>query len=83
MRRYTGIILPLLLLIGWWAAAVIINNPFVLPPPGSVMAVLLHPAKDILRTKSLFYNAFVSLTRVGFGFLIAVCIAIPLGIRIG
>jgi NitT/TauT family transport system permease protein len=83
MRRYTGIILPILLLIGWWAAAVIIDNPFILPTPWTVIPVLLHPFEDILGTGSLFYNAFVSLTRVGLGFLVALAIAIPLGVGMG
>jgi NitT/TauT family transport system permease protein len=83
MRRSAGIILPILLLVGWWAAAIVIDNPFILPTPGSVIPILLHPTKDILGTGSLLYNAMVSLTRVGFGFLIAVAIAIPLGIAMG
>jgi NitT/TauT family transport system permease protein len=83
MRRSLGILLPILLLVGWEIAAIVINNPFILPPLETVIPVLLHPFQDILGTGSLFYNAFVSLTRVGFGFLVAVSIAVPLGIGMG
>jgi len=83
MRRPIGLILPILILVGWEIAAIIINNPFVLPKLGAVIPVLLHPTEDILGTGSLLYNAYVSLVRVASGFLVALAIAIPLGIGMG
>ena len=83
MRRPIGLILPILILVGWGIAAIIIDNPFVLPKLGAVISVLLHPTEDILGTGSLIYNAYVSLVRVASGFLVALAIAIPLGIGMG
>ena len=83
MRRPLGILLPILLVIGWEAAAIGINNQFILPRLGTVVPVLLAPTADILGTGSLLYNALVSLERVGAGFLVALAIAIPLGVGMG
>jgi len=83
MRRSLGIILPILLLVGWEIAAIVIDNPFILPRLETVIPVLLHPFQDILGTGSLVHNAMVSLTRVGLGFLVAIAIAVPLGVGMG
>ena len=83
MRRPLGIILPILLLIVWEIAAQSINNQFILPRLETVVPVLLAPTVDILGTGSLVHNALVSLERVGAGFLVALAIAIPLGVGMG
>jgi NitT/TauT family transport system permease protein len=83
MRRPLGILLPLLLLVVWEIAARSINNQFILPALETVIPVLLSPTVDILGTGSLLHNAAVSLERVGAGFLVALAIAIPLGVGMG
>jgi len=83
MRRPLGIILPLLILVVWEIAARLIGNQFILPRLETVVPVLLSPATDILGTGSLLHNAAVSLIRVGAGFLVAIAIAVPLGIGMG
>ncbi|HVP25476.1 MAG TPA: ABC transporter permease [Methanomicrobiales archaeon] len=83
MKKPLGIILPIILLIVWEVAAIAINNPFILPRLETVIPVLLHPTEDILGTGSLLHNAAVSLERVGLGFLVAVAIAVPLGVGMG
>ncbi|HXW99233.1 MAG TPA: ABC transporter permease [Methanomicrobiales archaeon] len=83
MRRPLGIILPLLILVVWEIAARLIGNQFILPRLETVLPVLLSPATDILGTGSLLHNAAVSLIRVGAGFLVAIAIAVPLGIGMG
>jgi NitT/TauT family transport system permease protein len=83
MRRPLGILLPLLLLVVWEIAARSINNQFILPTLETVIPVLLSPTVDILGTGSLLHNAAVSLERVGAGFLVALAIAIPLGVGMG
>ncbi|HUK37989.1 MAG TPA: ABC transporter permease [Methanomicrobiales archaeon] len=83
MRRPLGIILPLLILVVWEIAARLIGNQFILPRLETVVPVLLSPTTDILGTGSLLHNAEVSLMRVGAGFLVAIAIAVPLGVGMG
>jgi sulfonate transport system permease protein len=83
MKRPLGIILPIILFIVWEIAARAINNQFILPRLETVIPVLLTPTVDILGTGSLLHNAMVSLERVGAGFLVALAIAIPLGVGMG
>jgi len=83
MRRPLGIILPILILIFWEIAAQLINNQFILPRLETVIPVLLDPTVNILGTGSLLQNAALSLERVGAGFLVALAIAVPLGVGMG
>jgi NitT/TauT family transport system permease protein len=83
MRRPLGIILPILILVIWEIAAQAIGNQFILPRLETVIPVLLAPTVDILGTGSLLHNAMMSLERVGAGFLVALAIAIPLGVGMG
>ena len=83
MRRPLGIILPILILIFWEIAAQVINNQFILPRLETVIPVLLDPTVNILGTGSLLQNAALSLERVGAGFLVALAIAVPLGVGMG
>jgi len=83
MRRPLGIILPLLILVVWEIAARLIGNQFILPRLETVVPVLLSPTTDILGTGSLLHNAAISLMRVGAGFLVAIAIAVPLGVGMG
>ncbi len=83
--RYQKFLLPLILVGIWEIAAIIINNPFILPSLGTVVPILIHPFSTsyTLGTGSLVANASVSIQRVGLGFLIAMLVAIPLGILMG
>lgn len=83
MRRWTGLLIPILIITGWEAASIAISNQFVLPRLETIAAVLVSPTTDILGTGSLLYNAWRSVERVGLGFLLATAIAIPFGIGMG
>lgn len=83
MKRWTGIVVPLMIIAGWEIAAILISNPFILPRLGTIVEVLIHPADDLLGTGSLLYNAWRSIQRVGLGFLVAVATGIPIGIAMG
>ena len=84
-----GLVPILALLILWWAAtsgAVEERwiGPTILPSPGEVIASL----SDIVVTadqdnRGLFDNLWLSLRRVGLGFLLALAIVVPLGILMG
>ena len=82
-RSILKFIIPAAIIIGWEVIAIAVNNPFILPRLESVIAVLLHPTADILGNGNLVDNAIISLERVISGFLVAVVIAIPLGIGMG
>jgi NitT/TauT family transport system permease protein len=82
--RYTlPIVAPLLLLFGWQALAPWIGNEIILPAPASVFAILAHPGRDLISMGSLTGNITVSLARVAAGYLLAVSLAVPLGILMG
>ncbi|MDH7593330.1 MAG: ABC transporter permease [Methanomicrobiales archaeon] len=83
MKRWTGIVVPLMIMAGWEVAAILISNPFILPRLGTIVEVLMRPADDLLGTGSLLYNAWRSVQRVGLGFLVAALIGIPCGIAMG
>lgn len=82
-RRGRKLLLPLAVILAWEALALYINNPFVLPDLRAVLSVLVKPTADLLGSGSLIENAMMSLFRVTLGFLIASCLAIPLGVAIG
>jgi NitT/TauT family transport system permease protein len=82
-RAATGTILPLLLLGAWHYAA---SRPGTLVPTVSdVCRIILQPAAkpESIDTPCLGFSALVSLTRVGLGYLLAVTLAVPLGLLIG
>ncbi|VVB72095.1 Binding-protein-dependent transport system inner membrane component [uncultured archaeon] len=81
--RFHKLLLPLSLILLWQVLALYISNPFVLPNIGAVLSVLLRPTADILGSGSLIDNAMMSLFRVALGFLIASCLAVPLGLAMG
>lgn len=83
MKWYFKLILPALFIVVWEIAAVLINNAFVLPRVENVLVVFATPFADLFGCGSLLENAFVSIYRVSFGFIIACAIAVPLGIILG
>lgn len=83
MKWYLKLILPAIALVIWEIAAIILNNAYILPRVEDVFTVFLTPFADIYGSGSLLSNAWVSISRVTIGFLIACVIAVPLGIVLG
>jgi NitT/TauT family transport system permease protein len=67
----------------WQVIAIWLDKPTVLPRLEDVAAILLAPGAKILITGSLMDNTIISLARVVIGFLLALGIAIPLGLMMG
>ncbi len=82
-RTLLKLVLPLVVIILWEALSISIHNQFILPNIQSVLLVLLSPGTDIMGSGSLIENALMSLQRVGLGFLVATCLAVPLGVAMG
>jgi len=78
-----AIILPILFLAIWEIVAIKLNNPWLIPRIEAVIFRLTHPLRNILETGSLLYNIGVSALRVLIGFLLAVIVAVPLGLVMG
>ncbi len=82
-RILLKLMIPLTIIVLWEALATSIHNQFILPDIQSVLMVLLSPGTDIMGSGSLIENALMSLQRVGLGFLVATCLAVPLGVAMG
>ncbi|SCM81335.1 conserved membrane hypothetical protein [uncultured Sporomusa sp.] len=76
-------ILPLLFLGLWQTIAVNLANPVILPTVSDVFAILATPNQELLSMGSIVQNIVVSLWRVLAGFVLAVILAVPLGILMG
>ncbi len=67
--------LPGMLLVTWWLLSNWhILNPFLTPPPGEV----LKSGLNALSSGELWQHSYVSLARVFSGFILTVCLALPL-----
>ncbi len=82
-RFLLSLIIPALFIILWWVLAWRVDNPIVLPRVSDVFALLTSPTQNLISMGSLLSNVFVSLIRVLVGYLLAVLMAIPLGILMG
>jgi len=77
-------LLTLLVFLGVWSwSAMIIANKVVLPSVSEVADILFQPTENLLSMGSLITNVLISLLRVLLGYLVAVVIAIPLGVAMG
>lgn len=74
---------PLLFLGVWAWAALRIDNAVIMPTAGAVADLLFHPTRDLISMGSLVGNIGVSLVRVLLGYLLAVAVAVPLGVLMG
>ncbi len=82
-RTFLKLVIPLAIIVLWETLAVSIHNQFILPNIRSVLMVLFSPGTDIMGSGSLIENALMSLQRVSLGFLVATCLAVPLGVAMG
>lgn len=82
-RGLLSLVAPALFLLFWHYASLRIDNPVVLPQIGEVLSLLLHPTENLLNMGSLVGNVTVSFVRVFGGYLLAVFVAIPLGLAMG
>jgi len=78
-----GLAIPLVLILVWQAFSLYIQNSFILPGWEIVFPVLFHLFDPLFGGASLFENSIISLQRVINGFLLAVVIAVPLGLLCG
>lgn len=78
-----SLIIPLLFVILWWGCALRVNNPIILPEVNEVFALLFQPTENLISMGSLLSNIMVSLARVMVGYILAVLVAIPMGILMG
>lgn len=87
LNRLASLLLPLvipaLFLWGWETAAARAANDIILPRLTDVLAVLAQPMQPLIGMGSLLANVGISLARVLFGYLLAVALAVPLGILMG
>jgi len=87
LNRLTSLLLPLvipvLFLWGWETAAARAANDIILPRLTDVLAVLAQPTLPLIGMGSLVANVGISLARVLFGYVLAVALAVPLGILMG
>jgi NitT/TauT family transport system permease protein len=78
-----GLFLPVIIIISWQILSVYFHNSFILPGWELIIPVLIHPAESLFGGATLFENAIVSFQRVLYGFLLAVVLAVPLGLFCG
>ncbi len=83
LRTSQSFLLPLLFLAVWEFWAVRLDNPALVPRVEVVLSVLVHPFSELIGTGTLAWNTAVSLSRVIFGFSIAVILCVPLGLWMG
>jgi len=80
---FLPLIVPVLFLLIWQVLAQRVDNQIILPTVGQVASILTHPTEELISMGSLLTNVGVSLSRVLAGYLLAVILAIPLGVAIG
>lgn len=77
------LIVPILFLVVWAWLAGIMANEIILPRLGQVVDILARPGEGLISMGSLALNLAVSLVRVLTGYILAVALAMPLGIAMG
>lgn len=78
-----GIALPVMIAIIWEVLSLCIGNSFILPGWELIIPVLINPMESLFGGASLVENGIISLERVLIGFLLAVIVAVPLGLMSG
>lgn len=80
---FLPLIVPALFLLVWQSLSLRVDNQIILPSVGQVASIIAHPTEDLISMGSILTNIGVSLSRVLAGYLLAVILAIPLGVAIG
>ncbi|MDD3844944.1 MAG: ABC transporter permease [Syntrophorhabdaceae bacterium] len=83
VRAGAYLLVPCLFLILWDVMARQLNNEVILPGVGQVTELFVKPTESLIAMGSLAINVAISLVRVLAGYLLAACIAVPLGIFMG
>lgn len=74
---------PIAFVIIWQGLAMLVQNEMILPDVFQVLALLARPFASVIDMGSLAANTVISLARVAAGYILAVLLAIPLGIAMG
>lgn len=82
-RGSLSLVGPVLILVIWIYMSGVIDNKLVLPAPAMVFQHFLTPFDNIIGLGALTKNILVSLLRVFFGYIIAVMLAVPIGVLMG
>jgi NitT/TauT family transport system permease protein len=82
-RAVWSLVVPILFLGLWGGLAAYTQNDIVLPHVTQVFELLVHPSANLISMGSLATNILVSLARVMAGYLLAILIAVPLGVIMG
>jgi len=82
-RGSLSLVGPVLIFVIWIYLSSVISNKLILPAPGMVFQHFLTPFDNIIGLGALTKNILVSLLRVFFGYMIAVMLAVPIGILMG
>lgn len=80
---FLPLIFPLLFLLLWHLMAHVVKNDIILPGIPQVWSLLSSPGDDVISMGTLPANTLISLARVFAGYIIAVLLAVPLGIIMG
>jgi len=78
-----GLVIPVGILFIWQLLSYQIHNNFILPGWGEICSILFIPGEPLFGGPSLLENSFYSLERVLAGFLLAIIVAVPLGLICG
>jgi len=77
------LLVPCLFLLLWNVIDRHLNNEVILPGVGQVADLFLQPTESLIAMGSLVNNVAISLVRVLAGYVLAVCLAVPLGVLMG
>lgn len=78
-----GAVIPVMIIIIWQALSYSIANSFILPGWELIIPTLSHPMEPLFGGATLLENTIISLQRVLSGFLLAIILAVPLGLTCG
>lgn len=78
-----GLVIPATILVIWEILSYYIGNNYILPGWELIIPVLFHPLDPLFGGAALLENSTISLQRVLTGFLMAIVLAVPIGLVSG